>query len=192
MSIETYFLDQFQQDAAGLKVEAVNALLLRRPGRFLLDEETRFFGGKGWANCHHDLALVNEKGSFVSCIFAVLCSDLNMQVSFPEEYRPWRSIVFFPYFGWQEFRPFYESPEKVLTVPLALGLISPDDLHAEELAETWLRFLKRYFDTFIMYLTFQDFIAAMLKKNIFHEDHPELGNFLPRLRFRMEILLAEL
>lgn len=150
MPLQNYFLEKFLDDAGRLHSEPVNSLLLRRPGKFLLDENTRFFGGKNWKNCRSDLSRIKNKAAFVSCGFAAVCTDLNMQMAWPEEYPPWRSVVYVPCFGWQDFRPCYEAPEKLLSVPLELGLIRRDELNAPKLAETWFTMLKKYFDTFIV------------------------------------------
>jgi len=192
MSLETYFIQQFQHDAVNLKTEHINSLLLRRPGKLLLDHEARYFGGKDWKNCREDLALVQEKAAFASCVFAVLCTDLNMQISFPEEYLTFRSTIFFPYFGWQDFAPCYESPEKILSVPISLNLISLEELNVDELAETWSRFLKRYFNSFIIYISYADFIESMLKKSIFNEPHFVLGDFLIQLKMKLIELKGEI
>ena len=192
MSLEAYFIEHFQHDAINLKTENINSLLLRRPGKLFLDHEARFFGGKDWKNCRQDLALVKEKAAFVSSVFAILCTDLNMQISFPDEYRAFRSIIFFPYFGWQEFAPCYESPEKILSVPISLNIISLEDLNVDELAETWSRFLKRYFTSFIIYISYPDFIESMLKKSIFNESHSVLGDFLIQLKAKLIELKGEI
>ena len=135
---------------------------------------------------------MEQKAAFVSCAFAAICTELNMQMTYADEYKPWRSGVYIPCFGWQEFRPRFESPEKLLSVPVELGLIRMEELNAEELAQTWFERLKKYFDIFIIYVEYPDFLRTALRKTIFQEEHPVLGDFLIRLRLEMERLAAAL
>jgi len=192
MSLKTYFIENFLDDAERLQYEPVNNLLLSSRGKRLVDEKTYFFGGKDWKNCQSDLLLVEKKAAFVSCAFAAICTDLNMQMTYADEYKPWRSGVYIPCFGWQEFRPCFESPEKLLSVPVELGLIRIEDLDPEELAQTWFERLKKYFENFIIYVKYPDFLKTVLRKTIFQEEHPILGDFLVRLRLEMERLAVAL
>ncbi len=192
MSLKTYFIENFLVDAERLQYEPVNHLLLSGRRKRLVDANTYFFGGKDWKNCHKDLLFVEQKAAFVSCAFAAICTDLNMKMTYPDEYRPWRSGVYIPCFGWQEFRPCFESPEKLLSVPVQLGLIRMEDLDAEELAQTWFERLKKYFEIFIIYVEYPDFLQTTFRKTIFKEEHPVLGDFLIRLRMEMERLATTL
>ncbi len=192
MSLQSYFLKHFLQDASGIQSEPVSSLLLRSKGKFMLDENTRFFGGRDWKNCRKDLEMVEHKAAFVSLGFAAICTDLNMQMSFPEEYKPWRSVVYIPCFGWQDFKPSFESPEKLLSVPVALGILKMEELNSKELAQIWFLMLKRYFDAFIAYISYGEFLQTMLRKSIFHQKHAVLGDFLIQLRLEMELLACAL
>jgi hypothetical protein len=192
MSLQRYFTEKFLRDASRLQSEPVNSLLLRNPGKFFLDENTRFFGSKNWKNCLIDLEFVEQKAAFVSLGFAAICTDLNMQLAFPEEYKPWRSVVYIPCFGWQDFRPYYESPEKLLSIPVELGIVKMKELNASELAQLWFQMLKRYFDAFIVYISYNDFLQTMLRRSIFHDKHAVLGDFLIKLRLEMETLAKTL
>jgi len=190
MSLKTYLVENFLDDAERLQYEPVNHLLLSGRRKLLLDKNTHFFGGKDWKNCHSDLLLVEQKAAFISCAFAAICTNLNMQMTYPEEYKPWRSGMFTPCFGWQEFQPCFESTDKLLSVPVELSLLRMEDLNSEELAQIWFEMLKRYFDTFIIYVDFYDFLKTILRKTIFQEQHPVLSDFLIRLRMEMERLMT--
>ena len=61
------------------------------------------------------------------------------------------------------------------------GLLNSSELNPEELSQTWSSMMERFMHSFMFSFTFEEFMQPLLRKSMFREENPLLGDFFLRM-----------
>lgn len=171
-NISNYFKNQFPIDLKTIEFQHPNVTLLNNPNTFKIDNNTIYFGGINWKNFNNDIRHIerNNYDFFFLSLFMISVFDLTMYTHFRTSYDTFRSLTYYPKFGWSGLGPHYENPKKILSIPENRGFLEKRNV---------VKFIDNYIDMFIdefnsffenktPQITSTDFLTKLLNDSDFH------------------------